>query len=71
MKRYKVVKPIVLGFLSGREQVDSLIVPADGIVLESDGKTIWALEGEKRIESITMGNAIDLWLEQSKIEGLT
>jgi hypothetical protein len=68
MKKYKVLKPVMLSFLTPRDQYDATIHPDDGdYTLESDGKTIWVLIKDERHESITTANAIDIWLEQGKI----
>jgi hypothetical protein len=53
MQRYKLLKTVVLGFIDGREQMDVLLEP--GAVLESDGSTIWLLQGDKKFESTTVG----------------
>ena len=69
MKKYKVIQPVMLSYLTARDQVDATFHPDDGdYTLECDGSTIWASLGEKRLETITMANAIDIWLEQGKIE---
>lgn len=69
VKKYKVIQPVMLGFLTPQDQVDVLLDPKDReFWLESDGHTIWGMNSEQRQESITMANAIDIWLEQGKIE---
>lgn len=61
--------PIMLSFLTGNDQCDGMLHPDDGdYVLETDGHTIWVILDDKREESITMANAIDIWINQNKIE---
>ena len=67
MKRYRVIKTIVLGFLTPQDQFDTIIHPGDGIILESDGHTIWTVKNGERHESITMAYAIEHWLENGAI----
>ena len=67
MKKYVITKPIVLGFLTPRDQYDVLFKPEDGVMLESDGHTIWTIKNGKRDESITTANAIDVWLKEGRI----
>lgn len=68
MKEYKVIQPVMLSFLTARDQVDGLFHPDDAdYLLKSDGKTIWVFSKGEWRESITMANAIDIWLEQGKI----
>jgi len=64
LKRYRILKPIYLGFVSPRDQFDVKIDPAQELAkLESDGTTIWVVR-----ESITMGYAIGQWLNAGLIE---
>ena len=67
MKRYAVLKPIVLGFSRPQDQFDVLIYPEDNTTLESDGHTIWLIIDNERHESITTANAIENWLNEGKI----
>ena len=65
LKRYRIVKKVVLGFNDPRDQYDILISAGE---LVCDGDTIWwDNEGYHR-ESITTVNAIDQWLEEGRIE---
>ena len=67
MKKYKILKPVILGFLTPQEQYDIFIDPETGVTLESNGHTIWVLKDDKRQESITTANAIDLYIERGDI----
>ena len=67
MKKYRIIKPIMLGFLTPQEQFDATIDSEDDVILECDGHTIWAIKNGKRHESITMANAIDCWLRDGLI----
>lgn len=67
LKRYRVLKPVVLGFLTPRDQYDEIIRPKDNVTLESDGHTIWAIKNSRRQESITIAAAIEIWLKHGFI----
>lgn len=67
MRRYRVIRPIILGFLTPQDQHNLIIEPENGTILESDGQTIWLIKNEKRRESITTANAIKCWLKQGAI----
>ena len=67
MRRYRTIKPIILGFLTPRDQQDLIIEPENETILESDGQTIWLIKNGKRRESITTANAIKYWLKQGAI----
>jgi hypothetical protein len=67
MKRYSIISSIMLTFLGRNDSIDCMIDPGE-IILESDGHTIWAIENNNRVESITMANAINIWLNQNKIK---
>ena len=63
LKRYRILKPVGLGFITPRDQFDVIIAPAQELAkLESDGTTIWLV-----MESITMGYAIEPWLNAGLI----
>jgi hypothetical protein len=68
IKKYKILNTIMLGFTDGREQGDVLFNSEDGFYLESDGETIWVIKEDKRYESITIANAIEIWKEQKFLE---
>ncbi len=67
MKKYKLLQRIVLGFDTAQDQVDVLYKPTDGVILESDGHTIWVVKNDRRRESITEAHAIDAWLTEGWI----
>ena len=70
MKKYALLQDVLLSFLNGNDQIDALFGPLEHCYLECDGKTIWVVNVEKnrRDESITMANAIDVWIERNKIK---
>lgn len=67
MKKYRILKPIVLGFTAPQDQYDALFTPENNVALESDGHTIWVIKDDKREESITIAAAIEIWLNQGLI----
>ena len=67
MKRYEILKLVMLGFLAPQDQFDVIIGPEENTILESDGHTIWIIQKGKRHESITVAYAIEIWLEDGKI----
>ncbi len=67
MKKYRILKPIILGFITPQEQYDLKICPEDGEILESDGRTIWTNKNGVQKDSITMASAIWLWLAGGRI----
>jgi hypothetical protein len=70
VKRYRIKKFLVLGFLTPRDQEDRIYRAADssGVVVESDGETIWVVENDRREESVTEAHAIGLWVEEGLLE---
>lgn len=54
LTKYRLLRPIILGFMTPRDQFDVLIEPEEGVTLESDGTTIWLINDKGRHESITM-----------------
>lgn len=68
MKKYKILKFIILGFLTRQDQYDERITPESGAILEIVDDIIWVIENGERRESITMASAIDDWLEEGRIE---
>lgn len=66
MKRYKLLKLVILGFYVEGEQCDATLKAGED-VLESDGHTIWAIIDGTRYESITQANAIGIWLQEGRI----
>jgi hypothetical protein len=62
MKKYRILKTIVLGFIEEKghgEQYDALIDPRVGIHLECDGTTIWLVNEKGRHESTTIANLVE------------
>ena len=72
MKKYRLVGDIMLSFIIDDEQRDFRIGKPEAekhnAYLESDGTTVWYIAGDKRHESITTANIIDLGLAQKLIE---
>jgi|GEM_PF-4281977 hypothetical protein len=71
MKRYRVRQTIVLGFLGPQDQEDRQYQADTETIVECDGKTIFVVERGKREESITVADAVPLWVEQHKLEEIT
>lgn len=67
MKRYRILKLVILGFIVDGEQADAKLKVGEDLI-ESDGHTIWALMDGQRVESTTMANAVGLWLTEGRIE---
>lgn len=69
IKRYKIIKPIILSFTTPQDQYESIIHPKESAYLECDGSTIWYCYNDEKRETITMANAIQSWLCDGKVEG--
>jgi hypothetical protein len=71
MKKFTIVKTIMLSFIEKNEQIDYLFRAGDGIV-ELEGSTVWfeTTDG-RRFESITTANIVPLALEQGNIKEVT
>lgn len=68
MKKYKIKSPIMLSFQLGNNQSDCMFHPEDAdYTITCDGHTIWITNGVQSQESITMANAIDIWVKQGKL----
>lgn len=73
MKKYRILKPVMLSFLTPQEQCDLIIDPShpprihDYTTLESDGNSVWVVRNGKRYESITTANVIEYLLEDGAI----
>ena len=70
--RYRILKTVMLGFLTPQDQYDAFFDPGPNSVTlerEPDGDTIFIVtrSGERR-ETITQAHAIEVWLEDGKIE---
>lgn len=59
LKTYKLLKMVMLSFTTPRDQFDVLIDPKEGTFVESDGSTLWLIQGEKRHESITQAHYVE------------
>ncbi len=59
MTKYRLLKTVVLSFTSARDQHDYLVDPKDNTFVESDGTTLWLIQGEKRHESITQAHYVE------------
>jgi hypothetical protein len=69
MKRYKILRDILLDFLTPQDQYSCRI--DSSYTLECDEHTIWIVdESGQRQESITTANAVDMYLERGCIEEL-
>ena len=70
MKRYKILETVMLGFNTHNDQYNSFYDPGTGFELEreEDGDTIFIALRDNRKESITQSHAIEVWLEDGKIE---
>lgn len=64
MTRYRIQGPLVLGFIVENDQQDILL---DKGIIESDGKTIWLVQGDQHYESITTPNVVAVALDQGLI----
>ncbi len=73
MRRCVILKDIMLSFITTEPkeedgQYDTIIGPEIGAILESNHDTIWVIwKTGKREESITMVNAIDIYLADGRI----
>ena len=48
----------MLGFLTPQDQIDVLVEPGPDNFVESDGVTVWLVNGDERMESITTANVL-------------
>lgn len=68
VKKYKILKSLILGFLTPQDQFDQIFGPDDDVILESNGNTIWVIKGKEKHESITQAHAIEFYLQKKIIE---
>ena len=70
MKKYRILDTIMLGFLTHNDSYDLLIDPGTG-ELAFNGNDIVYID-TKGVEHIshTVNHAINIWLEQRKIESV-
>ena len=67
MSEYKILCPIVLGFLTHNDSYSMTIEPESGH-LKFDGHDIIFVDSKgKELTSHTTNNAIDIWLERGSI----
>ena len=67
-KKYKILEPIVLGFLGQYDTQDRMVSSKDGY-LKFDHKNVIFVDNNGVEEvSITTNNVIDIWLIQNKIQ---
>jgi hypothetical protein len=69
-RKYKILENIPLHFLGLREQHGEVVRPHDDVTIECDGKTLWAIKGDRRIESVTPVELINVWSNNKYIEEL-
>jgi hypothetical protein len=58
--KYRLLQPVVLGFLRRQDQANVLVEPEEGVTLECDGSTIWLVNEKGRHESITSANLMQV-----------
>ena len=68
MKRYRIIKKVMLNFCGAQDNYDLFIDPVGDVFLETDGTTIWLLKDDKRHETNNMPGYINLLLERKSIE---
>lgn len=65
---YRILKPIVLGFIFDDEQHDILFKPENGAILKREGNTIHVKSRGTWYESTTTPNFIEMALHKGSIE---
>lgn len=68
MKQYKILDTIMLGFLTHNDSYDIFIDPGLGYLKFDDKDIIYVDTKGAEHTSHTTNNAIDIWVEQGKIE---
>lgn len=68
MNEYTILQTILLGFLTHNDSYDSIIGPEDGHLKFDGSDIIFVDRNDKEHLSHTTNNAIDIWLEQGKLE---
>lgn len=69
MKKYKVLKRILLGFMDPQDQYEAFFLPSHVSHLETENSTIYVITTSgNRLESITTANIIEYWLKDGTIE---
>ena len=71
-RRYHILKPVLLSFLTPQGQHEVILKPWDGFDLECDGTTLWTVgsSGERR-ESNTTADVIGFWLRSGAVVAAT
>jgi len=65
IKRYKIVRPIILSFLTSQDQEDYIL---DSGFIECNEHAIWFIDSKgKKTESITTANEVEQFLKDKKI----
>lgn len=74
MTQYKLLETVMLGFLTPQDQYDAFFDPGPAaVILERNpaGDTIFIVKPDgERVETITQAHAIEVWLEDGKIEAI-
>ncbi len=65
VKRYRILQPVVLGFLTHNDSFDVIV---DGGTIESDGVTLHLVNELGRHESHTEAAAVTAWLATGHVE---
>jgi hypothetical protein len=60
IKKYRLLQPIVLGFMDHRDQWDERVKPREDRTIECDGQTIWLVDNDGRHESTTRANLLEV-----------
>ena len=68
MKRYRVVKQIILDFVTHNDQYGRYVEQSENTILEVDESTIWVIENGKRAEAINTVILFKYLLRDGKIE---
>ena len=68
MKQYKILKTIVLGFLTHNDSYEILIDPGFGHLGFNGNDIVYIYSKGVEHISHTQNHAIDIWLSQGKIE---
>lgn len=81
MRKFRILKDVVLAFLTPQDQYDSLFKPGDPVELgfgpsranPFGGEGIWVMRTDvtRQTESITSNHMIDVWLRDGTIEEIT
>lgn len=64
--KYKIIKPIVLGFLTPNDSYDALL--DEGTLEVINGDIVFTCVAGNTATSHTMTSAINIWLKQGRIQ---